>query len=463
MSTATTAAGLRAIGREAPIWSLAGWLPLCLLWATGHLDWAGLLLGAVVAFLAGGLLALWRIRELGPLLAWVERVRDGQSAPGAVPDSFLYGRLPPALLAVERETQALRQQIASSDELLRAIVDAVPDPMLVVSARGHVRLANPAAEQHFAQKLPGQPLGRFLRDPGILAAIDSAILGDVSSMVTFSPLLERMRRYTCRVQPVKIAGGEPAAVLCLRETSEQLAIERMRSDFIANASHELRTPLTALLGFVETLKGPAKDDPAAQAMFLDIMAAEAGRMTRLIDDLLSLSRLEAESSRPPTDEVELNELIVAAVNGLEPQLQKNGTAVEIVIEDGLPPVCGDYDQLQQLVTNLVDNASKYGRPGTPVRVELRRLDPAGPEAGPLAGRPAVQLAVVDQGEGIAPEHLPRLTERFYRADKGRSRRAGGTGLGLAICKHIVRRHGGHLSVASRLGEGSRFSVFLPLP
>jgi two-component system phosphate regulon sensor histidine kinase PhoR len=186
-------------------------------------------------------------------------------------------------------------------------------------------------------------------------------------------------------------------------------------------------------------------------------------MTRLIDDLLSLSRLEADSSRPPTDEVALNELVAATVSGLEPQLQKNGTAVEVVAEDGIPPVRGDYDQLQQLVANLVDNACKYGRPGTPVRIELNRLDPAGPEAGPLAGRSAVQLAVIDQGDGIAPEHLPRLTERFYRADKSRSRRAGGTGLGLAICKHIVKRHGGHLGVASRLGEGSRFSVFLPLP
>ncbi len=447
---------------EAVVWSLPGWIPLGLLWFVGLVDSQDALIGGAVAVAIGAVVAWWRVRQLAPLIAWVERLRVGTTQPGSVPDSFFYGRLPRALLAMERETQGLRRRVAASDELQRALVDAIPDPVLVVDSRGYVRLANPTAEQHFDQKLAGHPLGRFLRDPGILAAIDSAIRADVSSTVSFSPLLDRTRHYTCRIQPMLTVDGEPAAILSLRETSEQVAIERMRSDFIANASHELRTPLTALNGFVETLKGPARDDPSAQAMFLDIMEAESSRMTRLIDDLLSLSKLEADVHRPVSEDVDLAELVQVAVSGLEPQLRKNRTTVETEVEDRPMRVRGDPDQLQQLVANLIDNASKYGRPGTPVRIELACLDPAGDKAGPLAGRPAIRLSVIDQGEGIAAEHLPRLTERFYRVDRSRSRRAGGTGLGLAICKHIIKRHGGHLNVESKLGEGSRFSVFIPV-
>jgi two-component system, OmpR family, phosphate regulon sensor histidine kinase PhoR len=447
---------------EAVLWSAPGWLPLGALWLFGLIGGQPFLLGAAAAVTIGAFVAFLRGRRLLAIVSWVERLRSGRGEQGGLPDSFFYGELPQALLAVERELQDLRRRVAASDELQHALVDAIPDPVLVVDSRGYVRLSNPTAERHFDQKLTRQPLGRFLRDPGILAAIDSALRADVSSTVSFSPLLDRTRRYTCRIQPMLTMDGEPAAILSLRETSEQVAIERMRSDFIANASHELRTPLAALSGFVETLKGPARDDPAAQAMFLDIMGAESARMTRLIDDLLSLSKLEADVHRPLSEDVDLAELVQATVSWLEPQLRKNRTTVETEVEDGPVRVRGDADQLQQLIANLVDNASKYGRPDTPVRVELARLDPAGDEAGPLAGRPAIRLSVVDQGDGIPPEHLPRLTERFYRVDKSRSRRAGGTGLGLAICKHIIKRHGGHLNVESRLGEGSRFSVFMPV-
>jgi two-component system phosphate regulon sensor histidine kinase PhoR len=443
------------------VWSLPGIVPSIALWATGLASATEAFVGMLGALVIAGLLAWWRHRQLVPLVAWLERLRIGRSVTGAVPDSFLYRQLPHPLLAIERETQNLRRQVAASDQLQRALVDAITDPVLVVDGRGYVRLANPAAERHFADKLTDQPLGRFLRDPAILAAIDSAIRANVSSTVSFSPPLDRTRRYTCGIQPMLTREGDAAAVLSLRETSEQVAIERMRSDFIANASHELRTPLTALAGFVETLKGPAKNDPDAQAMFLDTMDAEASRMTRLIDDLLSLSKLEADVHRPPSEDVDLADVVALAISGLEPQLRKNATVVEARMEDGPLQVRGDADQLQQLVANLIDNASKYGRPGAPVVVDVARLSPAGDEAGPLSGRTAIRLTVIDQGDGIAPEHLPRLTERFYRVDKSRSRRAGGTGLGLAISKHIIRRHGGHLNVESDLGIGSRFSVFIP--
>ena len=379
-----------------------------------------------------------------------------------MPDSFLFGQLPRGLLLIERATKNLRRQVEASEHLQRSLVNAVPDPVLVVDDRGYVRQANPSAKQHFREDPIGQLLGRFLRDPGIIAAIDSAVRAEVSSTVSFRPLLERNRRYTCGIHPMLSGYGRPAAILVLRETSEQVAIERMRSDFIANASHELRTPLTALAGFVETLKGPAKDDATARATFLDIMASEAARMVRLIDDLLSLSRVEAEANRPPQDKIAFADVVATALAGLEPQIARHAGPLQVEVASDLPEVRGDGDQLQQLVANLVDNALKYGRSDAPVQVVAELLEPAGDEAGPLAGRSALRLSVIDQGDGIATEHLPRLTERFYRVDKSRSRRAGGTGLGLAICKHIVKRHSGHLSISSSEGQGSRFQVYLPV-
>ena len=446
---------------EAIVWSLPGWLPLGGLFVLDKIDATECLLGCVAALALGGLIAGWRLRRLIPLIDWVDRLRDS-NAPGPVPDSAIFAGLPHSLLRMERAMRGLRRQAAASDQLQRSLVDAVPDPVLVVDGRGYVRQANPSAEQHFRESPIDQPLGRFLRDPGILAAIDSAVRAGVSSTVDFRPLLERDRRYNCGIHPMITGDGRPAAILVLRETSEQVAIERMRSDFIANASHELRTPLTALAGFVETLKGPAKNDEAARSTFLDIMASEAARMVRLIDDLLSLSRVEAEANRPPRDKIVLADVVATALAGLEPQIGRHPGELQVEVPDALPQIRGDGDQLQQLVANLVDNALKYGKPDTPVRVVAELLEPASDEAGPLAGRSALLLSVVDRGEGIAPEHLPRLTERFYRVDKSRSRRAGGTGLGLAICKHIVKRHNGHLAVASRPGEGSTFQVYLPV-
>jgi len=238
----------------------------------------------------------------------------------------------------------------------------------------------------------------------------------------------------------------------LVDRSAARAIERSRTDFVANASHELRTPLAALLGFVETLEGPAGADEGVRERFLGIMREEAERMTRLVDDLMSLSRIEADKHRAPAEAVDLRALVseaarVAADRGM------GGDTPDIVIdqaEGGVPPVAGERAQLLQLLHNLIGNAVKYGRPGTPVRIELGQRGPA-----------TVRLAVVDQGEGIAAEHLPRLTQRFYRVDDGRSRSLGGTGLGLAIVKHIVERHRGTLNILSKVGAGTTVEVLLP--
>jgi two-component system phosphate regulon sensor histidine kinase PhoR len=237
----------------------------------------------------------------------------------------------------------------------------------------------------------------------------------------------------------------------LSDRSEAAAAEQMRVDFVANASHELRTPLATLLGFIETLRDDeAAADTALRHRFLGIMNDEAKRMQQLIDDLISLSRVEAERFRPVSEAVELVPLIEEVRSGCAQLIAEKKNTVTINDRSGAPSVPGDRTQLLQLVRNLVVNAVKYGRAESEVVV---RIDQDGPER--------VRLSVVDQGEGIAPEHLPRLTERFYRVDAGRSRAAGGTGLGLAIVKHIVGRHRGRLEIKSKPGDGTTVEVTLP--
>jgi two-component system phosphate regulon sensor histidine kinase PhoR len=241
------------------------------------------------------------------------------------------------------------------------------------------------------------------------------------------------------------------AVVVLSDRTRERAVERMRADFVANVSHELRTPLASLIGFIDTLRGPAADDPPAQQRFLGIMAEQAARMNRLIDDLLSLSRIELIEHQAPSGTVALDDLVRRLAAGFEPRLEARSVKLELRLAEDLPLVIGDADQLAQVLQNLLDNAVKYGREGGMVRLE----------AAPAQGKPGVVLSVADQGVGIPREHLPRLTERFYRVDTGRSRAAGGTGLGLAIVKHIVNRHRGQLTIDSEEGTGTTVTIWLP--
>jgi two-component system phosphate regulon sensor histidine kinase PhoR len=266
------------------------------------------------------------------------------------------------------------------------------------------------------------------------------------------------RRLVATVAPLEHAGeapGAPSLLITFRDLTEQDRLARMRADFVANASHELRTPLASLKGYVETLQGKAKDDEQARIRFLKIMAEQAERMTRLVDDLLSLSRVEMREHLPLADEVELGAILREVTQSLEPVATRAGITLRLMPGEGSAVIRGDTDELTQVFQNLVHNAIKYGRSGGKVEVRLQR-EPA------AHGRPpGFRVDVVDDGPGIAPEHLPRLTERFYRVSAAASRERGGTGLGLAIVKHVLNRHRGELVIASRLGEGSTFSVLLP--
>lgn len=331
------------------------------------------------------------------------------------------------------------------------MLEAISDPLMLIE-KGRIIRANMAAQRLLGSHIEGDDARIAIRHPAAAERLASIAPLAEPVMVELVGLGTREQRWQMRIASVG-AVGDMRRLVHLVDHSGTYAAERMRVDFVANASHELRTPLAGILGFIETLADPelGKDTETRQR-FLKIMDGEARRMQRLIDDLISLSRIEAEKYRAPDSEVDLSELVAEVVGVFRSSLGERGREVEMEIAPALPVVQGDRAQLSQLLHNLIGNAAKYGRPGTPIRVTLVE----GPSS-------MARLSVADEGEGIGPDHLPRLTERFYRVDSGRSRAMGGTGLGLAIVKHIVERHRGRMDIASVLGKGTTVSVLLPRP
>jgi two-component system phosphate regulon sensor histidine kinase PhoR len=327
----------------------------------------------------------------------------------------------------------------------RAVAEAVADPLIVVG-EGRILIANRAARAVLGDWIEGQDVRLAIRHPAAVERLFGRGGGD-DSEVEIVGIGGPERRWTMAVAPF----GEGFRAVRFTEVSARRAAEQMRVDFVANASHELRTPLATLLGFLETLESPeARTDPATLDRFLGIMGAEARRMQRLIDDLLSLSRIEAQRFSPPAEALELAPLAAEARGNLQHLAGERGSEIVIEAAADLPAVAGDRSELLQLLDNLIGNALRYGRAGRPVVVRLER-------EGEM-----LRLSVRDEGEGIAAEHIPRLTQRFYRVDPGRSRAVGGTGLGLAIVKHIVERHRGQLEIESKVGAGTTVHVRLPI-
>jgi two-component system phosphate regulon sensor histidine kinase PhoR len=421
----------------------------------------GAALAAAGAVVAGALLlaAAWQ-RDLTLLADLLRRAAIG----GTLPDPSQLGHAP-LLLPDDalRDINLLSQTIGDrTDELERlrraeeSILERLPDPVIVLGPDRAVRRANAAARAAF-----GAEMAAVLRHPDLRGAIDRA-LGDLTPRAQIADVsvpvpVPREVQATVVALHSPLAGGYGALVVLSDRTRER-AVERMRADFVANASHELRTPLASLIGFIDTLRGPAADDPPAQARFLDIMAEQAGRMNRLIDDLLSLSRIELTEHQMPAEDVAMAELVERMLAAFEIRLQERRITLDLWMAPDVPPIIGDPDQLEQVLQNLFDNAVKYGREGGLIRVGLETVAPGGK----FPARPGVILSVADDGAGIPRQHLPRLTERFYRVDTGRSRAVGGTGLGLAIVKHVVNRHRGQLLIESEEGRGTRFTVWLPV-
>ena len=352
-----------------------------------------------------------------------------------------------------------RQSAAEAERLWRKLIDAVPEPALVLDDSGYVLHTNRLAEDLFGSRpRGGSHVASMSRDPELLAAVDQALASGDAGSVELQVRVPVERRLLATVAPLDRSrwGPErPALLIAFRDLSDQDRLARMRADFVAHASHELRTPLASLRGFVETLQGAARDDTAARERFLKTMGEQAERMTRLVDDLLSLSRVEMREHLPPAEHVNLNEAVSHVIQSLQPIAGEAGTAIELHQLPEPAVIRGDSDEIVQVFQNLVQNAIKYGKRGGRIEVRISRL-PAG------AGHPARFVATVaDDGPGIAPQHLPRLTERFYRVSVAASREKGGTGLGLAIVKHILNRHRGELQVTSDVGQGSTFAVVLP--
>ncbi|MDH4983181.1 ATP-binding protein [Hyphomicrobium sp. D-2] len=337
----------------------------------------------------------------------------------------------------------------------RAVVDAIPTAALALDANGDLLHHNRLAAEMFPKIRDGAPMSKISRSPDLLAAIDRLLAGteeriDVE-LVDRVPVERRLEATVSRLAPIDRA-SPPHVLVTFHDMTEEDRLGQMRSDFIANASHELRTPLASLRGFVETLQGPARDDANARERFLKLMADQAERMTRLIDDLLSLSRVEMRAHLPPRGIAELNETASYVCQSLEPIAEAQRAKVVLVSDVETARVRGDREEIVQVLQNLIQNAIKYGRSGGTIEVRIGRTAP------PDSAGARVWVSVTDEGHGIAAEHLPRLTERFYRVSAISSREKGGTGLGLAIVKHILNRHRAELRISSKIGVGSTFTA-----
>jgi len=428
---------------------------------TGHADLLALVLGSLL--FAAVALALLRplarnIEALGAWLAVLDHVGtpappELRAGPGREPLGTMAAAARSLVVARDTRIDALQTEAGR-------LLDALPDPLLLLGRDHRVLKLNRAGRALFGEGAVDRDLSRLARDPALADAIDAALAeGEAQSAEITLPSGHVERIFAVDVAPLA-AGDGPAAMVAFHDVTAVRRTEQMRVDFVANASHEIRSPLATLVGCIETLRGPARDDPEAQERFLAMMDDQGRRMTRLVGDLLSLSRIELKEHAQPTGEVDVGAILGRLATSLGYEAEAKNMPLQVATAESLPRVRGDESEVEQVVYNLVSNALKYGRAGTPVTVAARAHEQT-PVHLRMARGPAVSIAVTDRGEGIPAHHVPRLTERFYRVDTARSRELGGTGLGLAIVKHILNRHRGELEVESRIGEGSTFTVWLP--
>ncbi len=351
-----------------------------------------------------------------------------------------------------------RQAAGLAFPLLDSVLAGLPQPVVALTPQGDIVALNAHASAIAPALRRGEPISLGMRNPEVLDAIRRAAGSGSTQRAEFFVRVPVERWYEAIATPVALAdAARPIALLLMsfHDLTPLHRVEEMRADFVANASHELRTPLAALSGFIETMQGSARDDAPARERFLAIMQAQATRMARLIDDLLSLSRIELNAHLRPDKEIDLIAIMRQVVDGLQTLARDRDVAVKMTAPVQPLIVKGDRDELLRVFENLVENALKYAASG-------KRLDLSLTAADAPAGVREARVAVRDYGPGIAPEHLPRLTERFYRVDVAESRAQGGTGLGLALVKHILNRHGGRLIIESTLGQGATFTAHLPL-
>lgn len=377
---------------------------------------------------------------------------DGSGAPAApfLLASGLFGWRPRGAGDTPPAEASASENAGDEPNPFAEIVQALDIAAILLDAERRIIDFNRHAADVFPAISAGAPIALASRNPDLTLSIDRVFAEGRSETAEFTERMLQGRRFI--VTSTLLSGSQ--LLLQFRDTSEQERLAQLRADFIANASHELRTPLASIKGFIETLQGPARDDEKARSRFLEIMGSQAQRMNRILDDLLSLSRIEMRAHLRPDGNVDINELVAHVIRGLEPLANQAAITLSFKPDDAILPVRGDRDELEQVMQNLIHNALKYGRAGGRVDVEVS------PRPAVKGGRSKIAVTVSDDGPGIAAEHLPRLTERFYRVDAARSREKGGTGLGLAIVKHILNRHRGELEISSEVDRGSRFTVVL---
>lgn len=373
---------------------------------------------------------------------------------------------PPSFDLVAMQTAAMGPTVLPAQprskypDILARTLDALHSPVVVVGPRRNISHVNTEARELFGDKIVGRNLALFFREPIALDMLNEVLSEGGTRSLEVNLDVPIRRQYKLVISRLSLVPLEtPHAVLEFQETTLMKRTESMRSEFVANVSHELRSPLATLIGFIETMQLGYTDpdqDRDAHIRFLGIMEGEAQRMSRMIDDLLSLTNVELREHERPRGQVDLKGLLREVIDTLVARGRRADVEIVLSLPDVVPCVCGDRDQLIQVFHNLVVNAVKYGGNGGRVEVNVKATESGLPDGGH-----GVQISVRDFGDGIASEHIPRLTERFYRIDKGRSRDMGGTGLGLAIVKHIINRHRGRFHIESRLGEGSTFTVRLP--
>ena len=452
-------------GRFAILTGLASTTPVALfgvLAATGRLSWATGILCAAVCVIAlatmvrRGLGDVYRILQFSDTLA-----RDGE---GDMPVHEMSGMFPEFTEAIARLQQAWgrdRGRLGARASSAETVLESLPQPLILLNADRQIVRSTVGTRALLGETVPGRDLSSVLRAPEILETVDRVIGGGDDEPIEFDIEFPTSMTISAHIQKLlQPAADGSVAVVALFDVTEIKQVQKMRTDFVANASHELRTPLAVLSGSIKTLQGPARGDEAGQLKFLDMMEHHTTRMTRLIDDLLSLSRIELSETTMPEGEIDLTAVLTNVVAMLDVAAGRRN--INIVLEPGLGDhrITGDEVEIAQLFQNLVDNAVKYSHENTVVRIATQTC------LNPFAITGAddsqyIEVSVIDQGPGIPAEHLPRLTERFYRVDAARSREMGGTGLGLAIVKHIVSRHRGRLDVRSVEGRGSTFTVYLP--
>ncbi|HEY1722654.1 MAG TPA: ATP-binding protein [Magnetospirillaceae bacterium] len=418
-------------------------------------------IGAVVAIVLAMIPARRLVRDFDDATEYANRLADGAQV---TPPDVGTETAAAMVSALERLRRGVKTRDATLEGLLdmhEQLFDSLPGPTFLLNAQRRITRVNRAARTLFGEKLRERDLATVLRNPPLLDAVERAMQGGPGDAVEFTLPGGPDGVFRAVIEPLpKPAVDGTLAVVALHDVTELKRVERMRADFVANASHELRTPLAALLGFIETLQGPAKDDREAHERFLGIMHEQAARMSRLVADLLTLSRIELSEHSRPQGRADLGPILKRVAEALEIHARNKRMRIQVDFPMDLPSVNGQDDELSQIFQNLVDNAIKYGRDGTDVEIKACiSADP--PPAYPERAARAIAVSVRDRGEGIARENLPRLTERFFRIDTARSRRLGGTGLGLAIVKHSINRHRGALVIDSTQGEGSTFTVYLP--